>query len=279
MGSLGASVLVYQSAFPTDVATAEVDQAPEAEPQQPAEVEATPAYQGVDDPWVMGGHFTIGDAALDAQIKEFCDCLSGEGTSAAVAAQTVFNNMVWGNYTPREAGQQPQGRDWSWVAARLYFDAAKPQEGEAGDGDYYEYSAALTCCLRYFGYTYVTALPIVTYDEWGNQTGSAITYVMDENGNRYVCDPSQGTQGWMLDAYTQDITVDDIGQDLSDAEMLGLPIASSRVETGEVASADAWGTDAASTEEVGYTEDTGYADYTDYGYDEWGTYDEWGNPV
>lgn len=280
--SLGAALLVYQRAFPeaTEEQTEQATATQSAGAPQETGAAQAQSYVGVPDPWVMTGNFTIGDPELDAQIKEFCDAFSGEGTSSEVAAQTVYNNIVWGNYTPREAGQQPRGKDWSWVAARLYFDAARPEEGEAGDGDYYEYAAALTCCLRYFGYTYVTALPVVSWDEWGNQTGSAICYVMDEAGVRYVCDPSQGTLGWMLDAATQDIVVDDIGQDLSDAEMLGLPISTNEDEQGidesvvsdeqygggeeEYTYDEYYGTDGYGTDEYGYGYDV-------YGYEEGAT--------
>jgi hypothetical protein len=282
--SLSAAVLVYQSAFPAmDASEQGTASAEGTSSAQEASTEQAPAYLGVQDPWVLTGNFTIGDPELDVKIKEFCDAFSGEGTSSDIAAQTVYNNIVWGNYTPREDGQQPRGKDWSWVAARLYFDAAKPEEGEAGDGDYYEYAAALTCCLHYFGYTYATALPIVTYDEWGNQSGSAICYVVDESGARYVCDPSQGTLGWMIDAATQDILVDDIGQDLSDAEMLGLPIARHDAEQAvEVTDETAQYDDGTGTGEeyseydeygnyVGYDEYGNYVGYDEYGYDEGAT--------
>ena len=231
---LGAAAL-YRQTFP------QLQAQPAAEEQAATGTEATqqaqqPAYEGVEDRWMDDGTFTIGDAELDVTIKTFCDALSdGETESAATAAQTVFYSILWGNYTEREEGQKPQGRDWAMVAARLYFNSAHPENGEAGDGDYYEYAAAMALCLRYFGYYYVVALPTIDFDEYGNAVYGAVDYVIDEAGNRYVCDFSKGTYGWMINASYVDIVVDDIGQDLSDANYLGLTVNTSEdtLVTGE----------------------------------------------
>lgn len=266
---LGAATL-YRQTFP------QLQAQPAVEEQAPAGGETTqqtehPAYEGVEDPWMVDGTFTIGDADLDVTIKTFCDALSdGEMGSASTAAQTVYNSIIWGNYTEREEGQKPQGRDWSMVAARLYFDSAHPELGEAGDGDYYEYAAAMALCLRYFGYYYVTALPVIDFDEYGNAIYGAVDYVIDEAGNRYVCDFSKGTYGWMIDANSVDIVVDDIGQDLSDANYLGLTVNTNEdaLVTGEDYSGyyeedDAYSGDYAY--DTQYTEEGSTGDYEDYG--------------
>lgn len=216
------------------------------------------------------GTFTIGDADFDLTIKTFCDALSdGETSSAATAAQTVYNSIIWGGYTEREIGQKPQGRDWSMVAARLYFDSAHPEIGEAGDGDYYEYAAAMALCLRYFGYYYVVALPTIDFDAWGNEIDGAVCYVIDEAGNRYVCDFSQGTSGWMLNAAYLDIVVDDIGQDLSDAQYLGLTINTNEdaIVTGEDYSGyyEQDSSYAGDYAYDSYTDESSTGDYVDYG--------------
>ena len=253
-GALFATVSLYQQVFPQLQAQPAVEEG-QVGTEAPTQPESEPAYEGVEDPWVSDGSFTMGDADFDVMIKTFCDGLSdGETSSAATAAQTVYNNIIWGNYTAREEGQKPRGRDWALMSARLYFDSAHPELGEAGDGDYYEYAAAMALCLRYFGYYYVVALPTIDFDEWGNEIYAAVCYVIDEAGNRYVCDFTQGTAGWMIDANYIDVVVDDIGQDLSDANYLGLTINTNedQIVTGEDYSGY-------------YQQDNGYTG--DYGYD------------
>ena len=112
----------------------------------------------------------------------------------------------------------------------------------------------MALCLRYFGYYYVVALPTIDFDEYGNAVYGAVDYVIDEAGNRYVCDFSKGTYGWMINASYVDIVVDDIGQDLSDANYLGLTVNTSEdtLVTGEDYSGY-------------YEQDETYAG--DYGYD------------
>lgn len=269
-GSLFGAAALYKQTFPQLQAQPVVEEQASSGSETAQQTEQ-PAYQGVEDPWVDDGMFTIGDADLDVTIKTFCDALSdGETSSAATAAQTVYNAMIWGAYTEREEGQKPQGRDWSMVAARLYFDSAHPELGEAGDGDYYEYAAAMALCLRYFGYYYVTALPVIDFDEYGNAVYGAVDYVIDEEGNRYVCDFSKGTYGWMINASYVDVVVDDIGQDLSDANYLGLTVNTNEdtLVTGEDYSGyyeqdDAYAGDYGY--DTQYTEEGSTGDYEDYG--------------
>lgn len=268
--ALFAVVALYRQIFPQLQAQPVAEEQAQTTSEVAQQQTEQPAYEGVEDPWMYDGTFTIGDAELDTTIKTFCDALSDGERDAPSAAQTVYNSMIWGNYTAREEGQKPQGRDWSMVAARLYFASAHPELGEAGDGDYYEYAAAFALCLRYFGYYYVTALPTIDFDEYGNAVYGAVDYVIDEQGNRYVIDFSQGTYGWMQDANYVDVVVDDIGQDLSDAEYLGLTINrdESAVVTGEDYSGyyeqdDSYTGDYAGDSQ--YTDEGSTGDYEDYG--------------
>lgn len=190
-------------------------------------------YKGVEDPWMMSGYFTVGNEDFDKMVKEFCDAFSGEGRTSADAARNLYNNIVWGSYSARDDGSKPFGRDWVIVSARIYFDSADPAAGEIGEGDFYEWAAALAFCMRYFGYSDAIAVPTVTYDDWGNPTYSAICYLTGEGGKRYILDPALGTEGWMIDAATRDILVDNIGQDISVAESYGLKVVEGQ-ETGEV---------------------------------------------
>ena len=83
-----------------------------------------------------------------AMVKEFCDAFSGEGRTSADAARNLYNNIVWGSYSARDDGSKPFGRDWVIVSARIYFDSADPAAGEIGEGDFYEWAAALAFCMR-----------------------------------------------------------------------------------------------------------------------------------
>lgn len=247
-------------------------------------------YKGVEDPWMMSGYFTVGNEDFDNLVKEFCDAFSGEGRTSADAARNLYNNIVWGNYSARDDGSKPFGRDWVIVSARIYFDSSDPATGEIGEGDYYEWAAALAFCMRYFGYSDAIAVPTVTYDEWGNPDYSAICYLTGEGGKRYILDPALGTEGWMIDASTRDILVDNIGQDISVAESYGLKVIEVQ-ETGEVEAEEteegeegvegtegvegvegdgAEGIEGEASPEPVAVDPTGYVD--DYGYDQFGNY-------
>lgn len=179
-------------------------------------------YVGVDDPWVESGTFTMGNEGLDAQIKAFCDACSVEGYGARDNANLVYNAIVWSTYQVRESGEPPSGNDWDVALAKHFFSEGNPESGIGGVGDTYDFSAAISFCLRYFGYSDATAVPIVCGDESTGQTRAALVLVTDENGQACVCDPSLSGNGWMLDRSYYNIVVDDIGQDLTKLEELGL---------------------------------------------------------
>lgn len=179
---------------------------------------------GVEDPWTSTKTFTTGEQELDEKVKAFCDALTLDGNGALENAQNVYNTIVWGSYIDRGEEEKPAGEKWVLACAKEYFNTAVPEEGIAGEGDYYDFAAALCYCLRYFGYSDAIAIPVLVAAESGTTTGSAYCLVSDENGYPRLCDPSQGANGWMLDRYSYNILVDDIGQDLTTAEALGLSI-------------------------------------------------------
>lgn len=213
-------VLLYRHVFPW------IASAPEPAPEEQAateEASSEPADTGVEDPWVKSGLFTMGDTQLDAQIKAFCDALSMEGNTALQNAQLVYDTIVWSAYEERTAEQKPAGRDWDVALLRHYFSTGNPELGEGGSGDAYEFAAATCYCLRYFGFSDAMAVPVLKTDDNGNEVGSALVIVTDADGERCVCDPAMSGDGWMigLDRYDT-IVVEDIGQDLTAVEDLGL---------------------------------------------------------
>lgn len=254
IASLVGIFFVYLTAFPVLVGGATPEE--DAQEQVPSYIPEEPVYTGVPDSWVLSGTFTVGDEELDRQVKEFCDAFAGTDSSYEVAAQTVYNNIVWGIYEGRTESEKPVGPDWVQALARAYFSSASPAEGQVGVGDAYEFAAAISYCLRYFGYGQVYAMPTLNYDETGELAGSAVVVVVGNDSNIYVCDPAQGSLGWMLDLEGLDLLVDDIGQDLTEAEALGLTIYQSEEETDLVDGGTTGGYD-----------DTGSYDSYDSGYD------------
>lgn len=223
VASLAGVVLLYRHTFP-QLTTEATEEAATAEDVSATATAEEQGYVGVSDPWTMTGAFTVGDSSLDVQIKEFCDAFAGDGSTAAACAQSVYNNILWGSYRERTSEEKPQGDDWVQAAARLYFSTASPEDGISGEGDYYEYAAALGYCLRYYGYSDVLTLPVISFTQDGQAIESAVCMVTNENGSWRICVPAMGTEGWMLDANSYTIAVEDIGQDLTRVNALGLTV-------------------------------------------------------
>lgn len=219
VGAFVAAVMLYRFVFPPAVEVeADVSQAQTTEASTVVEDGAQVA--GVSDPWTKSGTFSTGYEDLDEQVKTFCDAFSKDGLSAQENARNVYNNIVWGAYVNRAESEAPGGANWDVAAARQYLSTARPEAGEVGEGDVYDYAAITSFCLRYFGYGDAIALPVVTLD--GSQ--SALCLVTNGKGYECVVDPTYGTEGWMLDRYMYSIVVDDIGQDLSQIEARGLTV-------------------------------------------------------
>ena len=185
------------------------------------EVAPQTVYAGVDDPWNASGSFTVEDEELDAYIRDYCDAHTMEGDTAEQAAERTYDDVVQSSYLYRV--DKPMGLDWVARSAREFFRSG----AETGEyqGDAYEFSAVMALCLRYFDYGDAIAVPIVYSESEEGQEGSALCLVTDKTtGMQCVCDPTLGTEGWMLPRTGYSILVDDIGQNLDPARGLGLRI-------------------------------------------------------
>lgn len=244
-----AIVLVYRVAFPWIAADKSTSEVPLQAVAEPTYAEQDPnVYRGVEDKWA-GGWFASGSEELDKQTKAYCDALSLEGNNARANAQVVYNAIVQSDYKYRSENEQITGDNWAEAAAKQFFSTGAPAEGIGGSGDEYEFAAATAYCLRYFGYNDAMAVPIIRSD---TQEGSAVCLVTDENGNALLCDPAMGTDGWFRDRSQYKIVVDNIGQDLSKVQAMGLTVADS--QGSEETSADGTVSDS-------------YSTYNDYGTD------------
>lgn len=250
---------------------------PEYVPQDPqvaASSSNVEEYWGLEDKWLASGVFTTGNKELDVQVKEFCDALTMEGLSAHDNAQTTFNTIVWSGYEERTAEEKPSGADWDKAAARHFFTTGVPAEGVGGTGDVYEFAAAISYCLRYFGFTDALAVPVLRGTLATGQTSSALVVVTNEYGMSCVCDPTLLADGWMLDRDLYSIVVENIEQDLTSVEALGLSVqtvqpSEMEADTGFDADADA---DTDTTYNTGEEE---YATDADGSYDEYSDEYDW----
>lgn len=219
-----AVVLLYRKLMPPPVEQG-VDE-PKAATVQDAQVAAsssnTEAYTGVEDRWTPEGVFMSGDKELDEQVKAFCDALTVEGAAVGDNARTAYNKIIWSNFAERSVSETPTGSTWAIAAARHYFSSGNPAAGEGGSGDVYDFAAATCYCLRYFGFYDAIAVPVLRGTAESGQSSSALVLVSDENGIGRVCDPTLAGDGWMLDRDLYDIVVEDIGQDLTQVESMGL---------------------------------------------------------
>lgn len=241
------------------------------------------AYAGIEDPWYASGTFTTGDEKLDKKVKAFCDGLSTPGSDARTNAQVVFNNIVISTYIDRGEDQKPAGPNWVLACAREFFGDDTIETGVTGMGDYYEFAAATAFTLQYFGYSDAIAVPVQVATGTGETYGSAYCLVTDENGLACLCDPSMGTAGWMMDRYSHDVLVEDIGQDLSTAEAMGLSILRSSNDGDQSVGNETPSDENETTGQSSSTEDNATAEHEDYGYDTpydeyaaYGEYDEYG---
>ncbi len=287
--AFAATVAIYRYLFPrTHQSDATAAAAGEPVADSGTQV-ATDAYQGVDDPWTASKHFTTGDDELDQRVKALCDALTTQGQDASANAQNVYNNIMWNyTYAPVDKGQKPAGPNWVRACAKEFFSTMSSPAELGGEGDYYQFAAVIAFCLRYFGYSDAMAVPVLVPSGGEETFDAAYCLVTDENGAARVCDPTLSANGWMRDRYSYNIVVDDIGQDLSVVEGMGLYVqrsgdASSSGEDvnkheDDVASTETT-TTAESTDEYSTTESDGsYAyDYaggytSDYAYDYTGGY-------
>lgn len=184
---------------------------------------ASNVYQGVEDPYTYTGYFTTGNDELDQQVKAFCDSIGDPTLEARDNAKKVFDAIAQkSDYTVRAYADKPGGPEWYRVCGEQYFASAKPDEGKAGSGDYYDYASAVCWCLRYFGFSDALAVPLT--NEAGTDYGKAVVVVTDISDTLCVCDPSRPYDGWMLDAYAQNLVIENIGQDTEQEEALGLNV-------------------------------------------------------
>ncbi len=218
---------IFRFAFPPITAASDSSDTSSAGAvvQGDAAVQARPSYLGVEDRWVTSGYFTTGDKNLDAKVKKFCDDLTVENTNASGNALNVYNNIMW-NYSYVDRGQsaKPAGPNWDTACARDFFSRYEAAGGLGGEADYYELAAATAQCLRYFGYSDALAVPVLIGSGGESTVDAAYCLVTDENGSSRICDPTMGASGWMTDRYAHTFMVDDIGQDLTAVEAMGLQI-------------------------------------------------------
>ena len=193
---------------------------------EPAEYEDVEVqeYAGVESPWTDTLLFTTGNAALDEQVKTFCDAISKSDDSAEKNARAVYDVVVQSEFEPRTLDDMPTGADWAQGAAHHYFMYAKPKDGVGGKGDFYEFAAVIGYCLRYFGYNDAIAAPVMGIDTGGG-VGTALCFVTDKKGDARVCDPYYNVNGWMLEqSKYKGVVVEDFGQDLEPFEKRGISI-------------------------------------------------------
>ncbi len=218
---------IFRFAFPPITAASDSSDTSSAGAvvQGDAAVQSRPSYLGVEDRWVTSGYFTTGDKNLDAKVKKFCDDLTVENTNASGNALNVYNNIMW-NYSYVDRGQsaKPAGPNWDTACARDFFSRYEAAGGLGGEADYYELAAATAQCLRYFGYSDALAVPVLIGSGGESTVDAAYCLVTDENGSSRICDPTMGASGWMTDRYAHTFMVDDIGQDLTAVEAMGLQI-------------------------------------------------------
>ena len=265
-----AIIMVYRVTFPWiagDKTSADATTQQAASASSSTQAQAA-SYSGVSDVWT-GGLFTTGSEELDAQVKAYCDALTMEGYGAKANAQQVYNNIVWSDYVERGPDEMLSGDNWDVAAAKHFFSTGKPSEGISGEGDAYEFAAVTSFCLRYFGYSDAFAIPIIRSD---NLEHGAVCLVSDENGTARLCDPILGTEGWMLDRSLYNLTVENIGQDLTQVEALGLKTVQQQTTDGQATeSQNSTSTGAGAS---GYNS-SAYDSGSEHGYDSYG-YDEYG---
>ena len=155
----------------------------------------------VQDPWVVGGLFTTGNAKLDQYIKDMCDGHSGRGASAEENAFSVFDYIAGTPYTERVNNQSPWGETWDVEYALQYFE-------EGNSGNCYNFAAVVEYMLKYFGYADAEAEPCVVSlasGDWGDHGLVFVTNIA--NGEACLVDAARSAEGWMIgkDAYSYDV--------------------------------------------------------------------------
>ena len=265
--ALTAIVLLYRRFMPRVATTSASETAAVSESQPAASNSKNTGYEGVEDSWSSAGYFTTGNKDLDLQVKQFCDAHTVEGNSAASNAKNAFNTIVWSEVEERTENQEPNGDEWAIVSAKHYFSGGSPEDGIGGIGDEYEFAAATSYCLQYFGYSDAWAIPIIREDAYGGQGKGALVVVTDDNGQKCVCDPALAGNGWMVSLSEYDLLVENIGQDLKKVEERGLTVQKDDLSqqsssTGSGRSSGQSGQSSSSSSDD-YAE---YSEYSEYGY-------------
>lgn len=166
-------------------------------------------YMGVECPWVEGGRYSTGDPVLDEYVKAWCDGQTKEGLDFSDNAYNNYLSIAWSDYVERDDNQNPSGVLWAYDNARSYYEHA--------GGNCYEFSAFLSFCMQYFGYSDAHAEPLLVLFEsgaWGQHT---LVYVTNHDGTKCLLDTARGANGWMLPVGSYTLQVDDIGQNIVDS--------------------------------------------------------------
>ena len=185
---------------------------------QPAEAEAGTEAQaqtsvpmgrgsdtGLDDPWVLSGKFTTGDAELDEFVKGICDSNS-TSSDPSVNALNAYKVVLGYDYEERDDNQYISNAGWDLDFAIQFM--------QSKGGNCFNNSAMMQWVCRYFGYDDATAVPIVVLMQSGNWSDHGAVFVTDiyHDGKPCVIDDALFEDGWMMDGDTYTYSVIDVGQ-------------------------------------------------------------------
>lgn len=159
--------------------------------------------KGVDSPWTKSGKFTTGDDMLDNEVKTFCDKNSGTGLAQPAAALEVYKAVAWADYVERDNAQDPKGKDWRIVYAKQYYE-------NDCSGNCYEFAAFLGYCLQYMGYEDAVSQVVIVELQSGGWGDHGLVFLTDTDGRACLCDTSLGTDGWLLDADSYNVEIQDV---------------------------------------------------------------------
>lgn len=167
-----------------------------------SQMQPSGAGQGVESPWIKDGKFSTGDATLDNEVKEFCDGKVNTSMALEDAALEVYKGVAWADYVERAEAQHPSGADWRLRFARQFYE-------NNCSGNCYEFAPFLAYCLRYLGYSDAIAEGCLIEQQSGNWGDHGIVFVTNTDGRKCLCDTARGTNGWMLDADSYNLTIQD----------------------------------------------------------------------
>ena len=162
----------------------------------------TASTEGVDSPWITNGKFSTGDATLDAEVKQFCDGIVDTSMPLDTALLEVYKGVAWADYVERAEAQHPSGADWRIRFARQFYE-------NDCSGNCYEFAPFLAYCLRYMGLSDAIAEGCLIEQQSGGWGDHGIVFVTNTDGRKCLCDTARGTNGWMLDATSYNLTIQD----------------------------------------------------------------------